>query len=259
MPYMILENQKLFYAKQSTATSPPVVLIHGAAGTHLDWPPHLRRLGAASVYAIDLPGHGRSLGPARSTVDHYAEVVSAFISELDLGDVVLVGHSMGGAIALTVARQGPDAIKGLVLISSGARLRVMDEVLDGILSDFEATAELVAESLWSEKASEELKSLGKRTFLTNKPEVVYADYLACNCFDIMDQLKHIKLPTLVICGSEDKMTPLKYSRYLAEQIPDASLKVVEGAGHMVPLEQPEVVASHTNQFIKDIAQTISPV
>jgi len=254
---MTLQKQKLYYAKQSTAIAPPVVLIHGAAGTHLDWPPHLRRLEAASVYAIDLPGHGRSSGPARSTVNQYAEVVSAFISRLGLVDVVLVGHSMGGAIALTIALQGPVAKQGLVLISSGARLRVMDEVLDSTLSNFEATAELVAESLWSERAPEELKSLGKRTFLANQPEVVYADYLACNCFDIMDQLSHIELPTLVICGSEDKMTPLKYSRYLAEQIPNASLKVVKGAGHMLPLEKPEIVASQINQFLKNIAQVNS--
>lgn len=249
---MTLQKQKLYYAKQSTTIAPPVVLIHGAAGTHLDWPPHLRRLEAASVYAIDLPGHGRSSGPARSTVNQYADVVSAFITRLGLVDVFLVGHSMGGAIAMTIALQGPVAIKGLVLISSGARLRVMDEVLDSTLFDFEATAEFVAESLWSERAPEELKSLGKRTFLANQPEVVYADYLACNCFDIMDQLCHIELPTLVICGSEDKMTPLKYSRYLADQIPNASLKVVEGAGHMLPLEKPEIVASHINQFLKKL-------
>ena len=153
---------------------------------------------------------------------------------------------------MTIALQESVAIKGLVLISSGARLRVMDEVLDSTLFDFETTAELVAESLWSERAPEELKSLGKRTFLANQPEVVYADYLACNCFDIMDQLCHIELPTLVICGSEDKMTPLKYSRYLADQIPNASLKVVEGAGHMLPLEKPEIVASHINQFLKKL-------
>ena len=114
---MNLKNQKLYFAKQSTANSPLVVLIHGAAGTHLDWPPHLRRLDAASVYAIDLPGHGRSPGPACSTVDQYAEVVAAFITELDLAEVVLVGHSMGGAVALTIARQQPGAVMGLVLIT----------------------------------------------------------------------------------------------------------------------------------------------
>lgn len=257
MPTVNLQDQELYYAQKSTDNALPAVLIHGAAGTHLDWPPHLRRLATASVYTIDLPGHGRSPGPARSTVDQYATVVSAFITKLELEDVVLVGHSMGGAIALSIAHTGADAIKGLVLMSSGARLRVKDELLDGIRSDFESAAEMLAERLWSAGAPDELKDLGKRKFLENKPEVVYADYQACNSFDLMDQLNQIELLTLVICGLEDQMTPVKYSRYLAEQMPAATLQIVKGAGHMVHLEQPEIVASHTNQFLKNIIQTIS--
>lgn len=257
MPTVKLQGQKLYYAQKTTDDALQVVLIHGAAGTHLDWPPHLRRLATASVYAIDLPGHGRSPAPACLIVDQYAAIVSAFITELNFEDVVLVGHSMGGAIALKIALSDSDAIKGLVLMSSGARLRVKDELLDGIKSDFESTAEMLTERLWSEEAPDELKELGKKKFMENNPEVVYADYQACNSFDLMDQLNQIELPTLVICGSEDQMTPVKYSRYLAEQMPAATLQIIEGAGHMVHLEQPEVVASHTNQFLKNIIQTIS--
>ena len=261
MPTVNLQGQKLYYAQKTTDSALPVVLIHGAAGSHLDWPPHLRRLTTASVYAIDLPGHGRSPGPARSTVNGYAAVVSAFITKLELEDVVLVGHSMGGAIAQSIAHTGAhigaDVIKGLVLMSSGAKLRVKDELLDGIRSDFEFTAEMLAQQLWSSGAPDELKELGKRKFLENKPEVVYADYQACNSFDLMDQLNQIELPTLVICGSEDQMTPVKYSIYLAEQMPAATLQIVKGAGHMVHLEQPEIVASYTSQFLKNIIQTTS--
>jgi pimeloyl-ACP methyl ester carboxylesterase len=254
MPYVNLQGQKIFFAQKVTGKKTPVLLIHGAAGTHLDWPPQLRRLATASVYAIDLPGHGRSPGPAHSTVGQSAAVVSALISELDLNGVVLVGHSMGGAIALRIAHTGAQAIKGLVLISSGARLRVKEELLNGIGSDFDSTAGMVTEWFWSEGAPEELKDLGKRAFLANKQEVVYADYLACNSFDLMDQLNQIELPTLVICGSVDKMTPVKYSRYLAEQMPAARLKIVEGAGHMVHLEQPEKVAFHIKHFLQEISQ-----
>lgn len=257
MPYVDLQDQKLFYAQKTADNALAVVLIHGAAGTHLDWPPDIRRLASASVYAIDLPGHGRSPGPARSTVEQLAGVVSALIIKLDLDDVVLVGHSMGGAIALNIAQLGMETIRGLVLISSGARLRVKDELLDGIQTDFESTAETVTEWLWSEGAPDELQDLGKRTLLENKPEVVYADYLACNSFDIMGQLDQIEIPALVICGTTDRMTPVKYSRYLAKQMPAARLKIVEGAGHMVHLEQPEVVASYIKQFLKDINQTNS--
>jgi pimeloyl-ACP methyl ester carboxylesterase len=73
----------------------------------------------------------------------------------------------------------------------------------------------------------------------------------------MDQLNQIELPALVICGSEDQMTPVKYSIYLAKQMPAATLQIVKGAGHMVHLEQPEIVASHTSHFLKNIIQTTS--
>lgn len=253
MPYVKLQDQRFFYAQKTTDSALPVVLIHGAGGSHLDWPPNLRRLAMVTVYAIDLPGHGRSPGPACSSVDQYAAVVSAFITELNPDDVVLVGHSMGGAIALNIALEGSDDMKGLVLMSSGARLRVKDELQDSIGTDFEYTAEILDERLWSDGAPDELKDLGRKKFLENEPEVVEADYQACNSFDLMDQLNQIEVPTLVVCGSEDQMTPVKYSRYLAEQMPAATLKIIEGAGHMVHLEQPEVVASHIKQFLKEIS------
>ena len=95
---------------------PPVILIHGAGGHHLFWPPQIRRLHNQRIFAIDLPGHGKSEGVGHHTIDDYTLEILEFINALNLNAVVLVGHSMGGAIALRFAAQRPLHFQRLVLI-----------------------------------------------------------------------------------------------------------------------------------------------
>jgi pimeloyl-ACP methyl ester carboxylesterase len=85
-----------------------------------------------------------------------------------------------------------------------------------------------------------------------RPPVLLGDFLACNEFNLMEQLPRIKPPTVLICGAEDKMTPVKYSEFLREAISGAQLHIVENAGHLVMLEQPDVVADLLKQFVESI-------
>jgi pimeloyl-ACP methyl ester carboxylesterase len=80
------------------------------------------------------------------------------------------------------------------------------------------------------------------------------DYAACNAFDVMDRLGEISAPTLVIGGTADQMTPPKHATFLADKIPGARLAMIEGAGHMVMLEQPELVARHVEQFLATLVK-----
>jgi pimeloyl-ACP methyl ester carboxylesterase len=82
---------------------------------------------------------------------------------------------------------------------------------------------------------------------------VHEDFQACDGLDVMDHLTGIQIPALIICGAEDRMTPVKYSQYLAEQIPNATLKVVEEAGHMVMLERPTIVAKAMGEFVQGLS------
>ncbi|MGH7320981.1 MAG: alpha/beta fold hydrolase, partial [Candidatus Rokuibacteriota bacterium] len=108
----------------------PLVLIHGAAGRGTIWSPQLAGLEAvARVLAIDLPGHGATGGGGDSIRD-YAAWVMTFLDAAGLARVVLGGHSMGGAIAQTIALAHPDRLDGLVLIGTGARLRVLSRILE---------------------------------------------------------------------------------------------------------------------------------
>lgn len=254
MPYVTITGQRLFYARHKgpSEKAPTLLLLHGAGGSRLEWPAELRRLPNAAVYVLDLPGHGRSDPPGRDTIDDYADVVLTFIEKTELCNVVVLGFSMGGAIAQLIGLQRPPAVAGLVLVATGARLRVLDTILEGTVGDFRATAEMIVENVWAEGASPALVEASGRRLQEADPAVVHGDYVACDRFDIIDCLGGIALPTLVINGTVDRMTPLKYARYLVDELPNARLLVVEGAGHMVALEKPEAVTAAVQRFLDEL-------
>lgn len=251
MPYVTIANERVFYAlyQGDVLSKRNLVLVHGAGGSHLDWPTPLRRLKGANVYDLDLPGHGRSEGPGRSSIAGYRDCLLAFLDALGLEKAIVVGHSMGGGIALDFALHYPDRLAGLILVGSGARLRVLPAILTGILSDFEATADLVLDYAYGPAASEQLKRLGRQRLLKTLPEVLHGDYAACDAFDVMECLGEVRCPALAIVGTADVLTPPKYSVYLRDHIPGAELVLVDAAGHMVMLEKPEVVAKAVSKFI----------
>lgn len=254
MPFITIKNQKLFYTIQGRNDSPSmsVLLIHGAGGTHLDWPPELRRIADVTVFAIDLPGHGRSDPPGCSTIDLYADFVTSFIKTMEIERIVLIGHSMGGAIVLNIGRRALSQVAGLVLIATGARLKVDPAILDNMVSDFGGAVDTIIDFSWSEYASDDLKLQSQRSLLACDPEVLHGDFSACNNFDLLGKLDQILVPALVINGIEDRLTPLKYGTYLEQTIPDASLAPIERAGHMVMLEQPEKVAQQVHSFLQKL-------
>ncbi len=155
MPYAEIGARTVFYTvSRGPDAGPALLLVHGAGGTRLHWPAELRRLSGATVYTLDLPGHGRSGGTGCDTIGGYAEVVGCFLRVVGTGALVVVGHSMGGAIAQTLALDSADSVAGgLVLVATGAQLRVASAILEGIPSDFEGTAELITGLAWSPEAS----------------------------------------------------------------------------------------------------------
>ncbi len=231
---------------------PPLLLIHGAGGSRLSWPAELRRLAGHPVLAVDLPGHGRSEAPACESIGAYAAAVVSLIDALALKQVVVGGHSMGGAIAQTIALGHPDRVAGLVLMGTGPLLRVSPTLLGGILQDFERTVALIGKWSFSPDASPDLQRLAIGVMGEAGPDVLHADFLACDRFDVSDRLAEIHAPTLVIGGTADKMTPLKLSQALVQGIAGAELQVIQGGGHMFVLEQPGPVATAIMRFLNHL-------
>jgi pimeloyl-ACP methyl ester carboxylesterase len=145
---------------------------------------------------------------------------------------------MGGAVVLESAIQDPEAMDGLILIGSGARLRVSSHIFQGIESDFEVTAAKLVQWCYGPGTSDKVIKWGLEQLLAAQPEVILDDFKACNEFDRLSKINSIKHPALVVCGSEDIMTPPKYSQYLADNLLRATLRIIKGAGHMVMVENP---------------------
>lgn len=251
MPYLPLPAQRLFYTHKSGSRGlPALVLVHGAGNDHQVWPVDVRYLPAYAVYALDLPGHGRSTPPGRRTVTAYADDVAAFIQALKLPTAVIVGHSMGGAVAQMMALRHPQRVAGLVLIGTGAHLPVSDAILNGALTDFTATVDFITRYSWARGAPAALVAEDHQRLAQTDPQVLHDDFVACHEFNVMDRLPFIHVPTLVIAGEVDKMTPPTFSHFLATHIPQAELVTIAGAGHKMMWEQPAQVSAAISVFLR---------
>jgi pimeloyl-ACP methyl ester carboxylesterase len=227
---------------------PRLVFIHGAGGTHRVWRYQVSAF-PGSV-ALDLPGHPKGTG--YDTIPQYAEFVTETIAERALRSVVLVGHSMGGAITIQIALARPFFLTGIVLVGSGARLRVTSIIKDEVTRDYAHAAEVIAQRAYSPKSDAKLRKAAVEELLEVPAGVTYGDFQACDRFDKMNEIDCIDLPTLIVCGEDDVLTPVKYSQYMKERIRNARIVVIPGAGHSVMLEKPEELNNVLRSFVAEI-------
>lgn len=252
MPYLLDQKQKIFFTKKGHGPPPALLLIHGAGGCHLDWPLEIQRLDSTIVYAIDLPGHGRSEGSGRNSIAEYAIDVIQLIDTLSLKQVVVAGYSMGGAVALEIGLRRIQGVIGLVLISTGATLPVGESILNLISTDYPKATDLIVKLSWSRDAPELVTARAKERLLETDQRTTFRDFSACNTFNVREEIVSIEQPTLVISGSADKMAPIQYGRELADLLPNARLVEIEGGPHMVLLEKPTTVAAVIADFLAEL-------
>ncbi len=223
-----------------------LVFLHGAGCSSLSFYYQLRHFRSAK--AIDLPGHPD--GKPCDTVDGYLEWVRGFIRARRYKNVILCGHSMGGAIAMRYALKYPEELRGLILLGTGARLRVHPQYLQRCREARED------KSLWLEQhldyyrgVNAEVHPVLRQRAAEVGPEVELNDFTACDNFDVMDSVNEIKLPTRVICGSDDVMTPVKYSRYLTNSIQGATQAIIPGGSHFAHMEKYQQVNEEIEDFL----------
>jgi len=207
------------------------VFIHGAGAGPGVWSRQEPRFeGAAS---LALPGH--PLGDPARSVEAAAEWVAGALAEIE-GPRVLVGHSLGAAIALETAIARPDAVAGLVTIGGGARLPVDPRLIEGARTDFPATVRRMAAASFMDGEGPVVDELAA-SMTESGPDTLLADLEACAAFDVRDRLDAVRVPVLVVVGGADRMTPPGLSEELARGLPQAAMIVVPEAGHMVMSEQ----------------------
>ena len=230
-----------------------LVFVHGSGGDHLLWN-YQRQFfeGSFNVVAVDLPGHGEAGGDGEDSIGAYAGHLLNLVRAL-AGDVYcLFGHSLGGAIIQEFTLLYPQYVEALVLVGTGARLRVLPEILEGIQERFEETVRSICDYAFSKKTPRDMIEKGIESMLQARPAVLYGDFAACNRFDIMDRVENIRVPTIVVCGGDDVMTPPKYAHFLVEKIEGARVEIIDGAGHMVMIEKPAEFNSRVMDFLETL-------
>lgn len=234
---------------------PAVVFIHGAQQDHSCWGLQSRWFAhhGHAVLAPDLPGHGRSAGPALDSVEAIADWIPALLDAAGIARTVLVGHSMGSLIALETAARHPERVSGIALVGSSVPMPVADALLDAARSNEPKAMTMIngwshsqrglmggnaVPGLW-------MHGVNRRLMERQDPGVLHNDLTACHNYahgtEAAATVAASRCPVLIVAGSRDLMTPARNTRALAEILPHAKVVTLGGAGHAMMTEQPDAL------------------
>jgi 3-oxoadipate enol-lactonase len=241
-------------------SGPPVVLVHGYPLDGAMWSGVTRALsGRFLVLKPDLPGRGETTAPSAGSIEDYADFLDAILAALPAGGPAgLAGFSMGGYAALALARRRPERLRALALVDTRAtpdddagRVK-RDEAIATVRS---AGVAAIAESMLPRLLAPASLSNGdlvervRRIMLRQKPETIEADLTAMRDRpDASGSLSGLTIPTLVVVGEQDALTPPSDARAMADAIPGATLVAIPAAGHASPMERPGAVAKALGDF-----------
>jgi pimeloyl-ACP methyl ester carboxylesterase len=203
-----------------------------------------------AVIAVDLPGHGSTKPVPDPSIRRYAATVTGLLQHIGRRKVFLGGHSMGGAVALQVAIEHPELLKGLILIGTTAYLDTLALTPNILLWAAASVPHKFKGMFFSNGVAEDALAIARSDVRRCSLETVLGDFAACRHFDVRGHLKGIKVPTLVLCGKEDHITPPRHSKHLHREIRGSSFLLIPKAGHMLPLEAPAQVNAAIHAFVR---------
>ena len=257
-------------------SKPCVVFLHGAQNDHSVWIMQSRYLAnhGYAVLALDLPGHGRSAGPARTSVETRADWVHDVLNSLGVKQAALLGHSMGSLIALQVAAQAPELVTALGLLGTANPMKVSDALLKACLESEPQAFDLINRYMHS-SLSHLPGSPGpgfsvywqnRRLMERQEPRVLFNDFSACNVYLGGEAAAlRVRCPTLILCGEKDAMTPPRTAQglrvILSKNLGDSlSYQVIQDCGHALMAEQPDITLLALQGFLAKSAISLpSPV
>lgn len=242
--------------RQTDDEAKSVLYVHGSGGTRRAWAAQYAPGGPRHpAVAVDLSGHGGSsnvdVAPGAETLSAYVQDVTATARETNAD--VLVGNSLGGAVALQAVLDGSVSPSALVLVGTGAKLAVHERLRESLADDFEGAIDFLhdddrllhdTDPEIIERSKAEMRGVGQR--------VTRRDFLTCHEFDVRERLGEIDVPMLAICGERDRLTPPDYHEYLADNVQDGQFETVSDAAHLVMIERSEAFNRKLDTFFESV-------
>lgn len=270
MPYVSTRIGRWFYEERNGAgQGPAIVCLHGLLFDGGMWRHQLAPLAALGrVIVFDGPGHGKSEVPPLFTLTEHADALADALAELGVDSAVLVGLSWGGMLAMRFAVRHPTRTRGLALLDTSAereppmlrvRFRAFAAFHQYVGMPYRAYERDIAPRMFCRRTRERdpelVRQIGHTLLGFNRLGVARAAMaVVVNRTDVLTSLSDVACPTLVLCGRDDRATPLAKSEHIAARIPGAQLVVIEGAGHLSPLEQPDAVNAALGPFIARVLE-----
>jgi len=238
--------------REANGAAPIALLLHGSGGRAEIWSPVTGIFREVAPVAIEMPGHGESRLPLLSSVEDHVFLVEDVRAALAIETCVVVGHSLGGAIAIQYARDFPQRCHAVVAASAGPNFIVDFDRIAALEVSWESSIEHFARGQVSPDAAPDVLARARTVVRARDPKVLAHDLRICNAFDASGWLAKVATPTLVICAYEDPLTPLDGSLVLARQIARAVLTVIGPGGHSLMLEHPIRFARAIDAFIESL-------
>ncbi|NKB50397.1 MAG: alpha/beta fold hydrolase [Alphaproteobacteria bacterium] len=240
---------------------PVLVLIHGAGTDHTFWGLQTRYFAhhGYSVLAVDLPGHGRSDGPALGTIDAIADWLWQVLDAVGAKRATLAGHSMGSLIALAAGAKQPENTDALVLVGTAERVAVHEDLLAAAADNDPRAFDMITD--WgfgkpSHLGGHQAPGLwmlgGGRALLSAGTEgVLSSDLAACDAYQgAIEAAGEITCPVLFLSGAGDRMTPPKMTKALVDMLDHVESEILPGTGHMIMVERPNETIDVIDGFLR---------
>lgn len=265
--YVDVDGYAVHYFHTGQTTLPPVVpdvsqgklilYIHGA-GSNGHFAHKLLDILSVrhSPLSFDFPAHGRSSGiDSLGSITAYSDFTYSLWQTLGLRPAVLMGHSMGGAIAMDLALRRPEMVSGLILSCTAATFNIPDERVETWAQVMKGRqSQPFTKDSCSPKTPQAIVQEGWMEQIKTDPRVRHFDLVACQQIDMRPKLSELRTPTLILAGGDDTATPVAQSEELRDQIPGAQLRIIEDAGHWLPIEKPQVACDAIEAFFGSSAQ-----
>ncbi len=235
----------------------PIIFLHGVGSDKSVWRPQLEHFKSGRrAVAFDYPGYGDSdSAPDGTTRDDYAAVIFAAMTELGIRRAHVCGLSLGGVVALAMYAAWPERIASLILADTFAEHPEGQAIYDRSISasvDLRALAEARVDALLASPAEPAVRNEVVETMARIDPEAYRIGARAVWLAKQRERAAAVRVPTLVLCGAQDRVTPPALSTALARMIPGAQYETIEGAGHISNLERADEFNTFAGAFIRGV-------